>query len=63
MEKRKSELVQAAIFTVIFLGQAFLVSRYYPRGDFAGSAIFLLVAVLAAVCAAGHFLEWRKAGK
>jgi len=61
MEKTKSELLQTAIFTVIFLGQLFLATRYYSREDCIGMALFALVAVLAAIAAAGHFIEWKKA--
>lgn len=61
MEKKTAELVQTAIFVVIFLGQVFLASRYYPRGDTVGTIIFSVIAVLSAVAAVGHFLEWRKA--
>jgi hypothetical protein len=61
VDKKKSEMVQIAIFGVIFAGQVFLVTRYYPRGDMVGVALFSIVAVLSAVAAFGHFLEWKKA--
>jgi len=61
MDKVKSELVQAAIFLIIFFGQIFLVSRYYSRDDLVGTAIFALVAVLSGIALAGHLIEWRKA--
>lgn len=60
MDKGKSEILQTAIFAAIFAGQVFLASRYYSRNDTIGMALFAIVAVLAAVAALGHFLEWRK---
>ncbi|MBN1941418.1 MAG: hypothetical protein JW772_04520 [Candidatus Diapherotrites archaeon] len=62
MEKKKSELFQTAIFLIIFAGQVFLAMRYSAREDTVGMIIFAVVAVLAAVAAFGHFLEWKKTG-
>ncbi|MBU0636261.1 hypothetical protein KKE06_04510 [Candidatus Micrarchaeota archaeon] len=63
MEKKKLELIQTIIFAVIVLGQLFLLSRYYSRGDMVGTVIFLVVAVLAGIACIGHFLEWKKISK
>ncbi len=60
MEKKRSELLQVLIFTVICLGNLFLAARYYSREDWVGIAIFILVVVLSAVAAFGHFIEWKK---
>jgi len=61
MEKSKSEFIQTVIFSIILIGQLFLASRYWPRQDYIGTAIFLVVAVLSGIAAFGHFLEWKKA--
>lgn len=63
MNKKDAELVQTIIFTVIVLGQLFLVSRYYSRDDTVGTLIFLAIAILSGVAAFGHFLAWREARK
>ena len=63
MEKKKSEIVQALVFLVIFLGNLFLATRYYSRDDLTGTAIFVLVVVASGIASFGHFIEWRKAGK
>jgi len=60
MEKKTSELVQTMIFAVIASAQIFLASRYYSREDWAGTVIFLIVAVLAGVAAFGHLLAYRQ---
>jgi hypothetical protein len=60
MEKKNSEMIQTMMFTIIFLGQVFLATRYYPRGDTVGTIIFSIIAVLSAIAAIGHFLEWKK---
>jgi hypothetical protein len=60
MEKKRSELLQTLIFTVICLGNLFLATRYYSREDWVGMAIFILVVVLSAVAAFGHFTAWKK---
>jgi hypothetical protein len=63
MNKKTSELIQTITFVVIVLGQLFLASRYYTRDDMVGTAVFLIVAVLAGIAAFGHFIAWRKAKK
>ncbi|MBU1930799.1 hypothetical protein KJ972_04785 [Candidatus Micrarchaeota archaeon] len=63
MEKKKAEIIQTIIFAVIVVGQLFLLSRYYSRGDTVGVVIFLVVAVLAGIASTGHFLEWKKIPK
>ena len=63
MDKESSELIQTIIFTIIALAQVFLVSRYYSRDDLIGTAIFLIVAVLAGIAAFGHFFAWRQTKK
>jgi hypothetical protein len=60
MEKKTSELLQVLIFTVICLGNLFLATRYYSREDWVGMAIFVLVVVLSAIAAFGHFIAWKK---
>ena len=60
MERKTSELIQIAVFLVIAIGNIFLASRYYPRGDLVGTAIFSIVVVLALVAAVGHIIEWKK---
>lgn len=60
MEKKTSELVQTMIFAVIASAQVFLASSYYSREDWAGTVIFLIVAVLAGVAAFGHLLAYRQ---
>lgn len=60
MDKKASEIVQVVIFLIIFAGQVFLASRYYPRGDTVGTIIFAVVAVLALVAAIGHLIEFKK---
>jgi hypothetical protein len=61
MERKKSELLQTLMFTVICLGNLFLASRYYSREDWVGMAIFAVVVVLSAVAVFGHFAAWRGA--
>ena len=61
MEKKKSEILQALIFLVIFLGNLFLATRYYSRDDVVGTVLFAIVVVAAGIAMLGHFLEWRKA--
>ena len=63
MDKAKAEILQILFFVIIVLGQLFLVSRYYTRNDMIGTAIFLLVAILAGIAAFGHFIAWKKAKK
>jgi hypothetical protein len=60
MEKKTSEMVQVLIFAVIVIGQLFLAYRYSAREDLVGTIIFAVVAILAAVAAFGHLIEWRK---
>jgi small basic protein len=61
MERKRSELAQASIFLVIFLGNLFLATRYYSRNDMIGMAIFSVVVVLSGIAMFGHLIEWRKA--
>jgi hypothetical protein len=63
MKKKTSELIQTVTFLFVVLAQLFLASRYYTREDIVGTAIFLIVAVLAGIAAFGHFIAWRKASK
>ena len=58
--KKRTELASALIFTVIVIGQAFLAIRYAGRDDTVGLVLFAIVAILAAIAAIGHFIEWRK---
>jgi len=60
MDKKTTELIQTAIFGIIFLGQVFLVSRYYPRDDMVGVTIFVIIGIASAIAAIGHYLEWKK---
>ena len=60
MEKKTSELAQTIIFAGIASAQIFLVSRYYSREDWVGTAVFLIVAVLAGIAAVGHLLAYRQ---
>ena len=61
MNRKSSELIQALVFLVIFLGNLFLASRYYSRDDMVGVGIFALVVILSGIAMIGHFIEWRKA--
>lgn len=63
VNKKQTELAQTIIFTIIVIGQIFLVSRYYTRDDIVGTFIFALVAVLAGIAAFGHFIAWKKVKK
>lgn len=61
VEKQRSEFLQILVFLTIFLGNTFLLTRYYSRGDTIGSVFFATVILASGVAVVGHSIEWKRA--